>query len=256
MATAWSPPASGEDDNGFDRELVPLYLHKAVGWPYDLYPPDAIDPPLLAALERSGQAEDTLVLYVSDHGEMLGNKTLWTKCVMYEESAAIPMIAAGPGIPAGRWVETPASLIDLQQTVLQATGAGEELQDAGLYGRSLVDLAQQPDQERAVISEYHDGGAITGITMLRYRNWKYVHYVGYQPQLFDLEADPRETRNLAADPAHAEACALCRAELFRILDPDSEDARARRSQEDLVRRLGGKEAILQGEDFGFTPIPG
>ncbi len=65
---------------------------------------------VLNALSDSGQADNTIVIYLSDHGEMLGNKGFWTKCNMYEESVAIPMIIAGPGVAKGKVCETPVSL--------------------------------------------------------------------------------------------------------------------------------------------------
>ena len=62
---------------------------------------------ILDALERSGQTEDTVICYISDHGELLGDHGLWTKQVMYEGSVAVPMILSGSGIPAGHICHTP-----------------------------------------------------------------------------------------------------------------------------------------------------
>ena len=76
---------------------------------------------MLAALDASGQADDTVVIYTSDHGEMLGNHGMWAKMNMYEESAAVPMIAAGPGFSdRGARSDALASHVDLHQTVLTA----------------------------------------------------------------------------------------------------------------------------------------
>jgi choline-sulfatase len=92
--------------------------------------------------------------------------------------------------------------------------------------------------------------------MLRKGRWKYVYYVGSRPQLFDLEADPHEARDLGDDPGHAAIRAELEAELRRILDPEAVDARAFADQERKIAEHGGAEAILQRGDFGYTPAPG
>ena len=77
---------------------------------------------VLAALDAAGLTDSTRVIYTSDHGENLGSRGLWGKSVMYEESAAIPFIAAGPAIEAGKVVDTPISLVDCYRSVLEAVG--------------------------------------------------------------------------------------------------------------------------------------
>ncbi|HKY93921.1 MAG TPA: sulfatase-like hydrolase/transferase [Kiloniellales bacterium] len=210
---------------------------------------------VLEALAASGQADRTLVLYTSDHGESLGAHSSWAKSTMYEHSAGVPMILAGPEVPRGRVAETPVSLLDIHPTAVQAAGLRPSDAEADLPGRSLLELVTAGEPERPVISEYHDGGAITGITMLRLGRWKYVHYVDYAPQLFDLANDPTEARDLAADPAHAATLARLERELRRHLDPEGVNARAFADQAAAIERLGGREALRQVEDFGYTPLP-
>jgi choline-sulfatase len=86
--------------------------------------------------------------------------------------------------------------------------------------------------------------------------WKYVHYAKYPPQLFDLEADPDETRDLAGQAAYAEAQELCRRKLYAICDPVEVDRRAHARQAELLAANGGREAVIKRGDFGFTPAPG
>src|SRR5262249_49946440 len=148
---------------------------------------------VLAGLEEAGLAGNTRVLYTTDHGDNQGVRGLWGKSVHYEESSAIPMIMAGADIPQGKVAHTPVSLVDCYQTILECVGAKPHAADADLPGRSLFGFAAKDDPERGAISEYHASSSITGCTMLRKGRWKYIHYVGYQPQLFDLEADPGET---------------------------------------------------------------
>ena len=153
---------------------------------------------VLQALEASGLAEDTLVVYTSDHGDNLGTRTFWGKSNMYEEAVGVPLILQGAGVPRGRRVRTPVSLVDGYPTILEAVGVPPGAAERGLPGASLLGLAQGDDPERTVFSEYHAFASITGIFMVRFGRWKYVHYEGYRPQLYDLEADPGETRDLAA----------------------------------------------------------
>lgn len=209
---------------------------------------------VLAALEASGALEDTLVIYTSDHGDNLGARGLWGKSTMYEESVAIPMIMVGVGIPAGAVVETPVSLIDVHPTLMDvfdcaesATGRGESL--LGLVDRSS-------DTERVVFSEYHAAGAASGVFMLRQGNYKYVHYAGMPPQLFDLEADPDELHDLAAEPAQAKRLQALERELRKICDPDEVDRRAKADQAALIERHGGRDKIVGKGSFGATPAPG
>ncbi len=117
---------------------------------------------VLTALEQSGQADDTLVVYVSDHGEMLGDHGFWGKSVMLEPSVAVPVIVAGPGVPASRCI-TPVSLLDIATTTHKTVGLG----GYDLPGDDLSTLAQQPDDPgRTAFSEHHDGGSTIGPIMV------------------------------------------------------------------------------------------
>jgi len=208
---------------------------------------------ILAALDETGFAAETTVVYTSDHGDNLGARGLWGKSNMYRESVDVPLIVSGPGIGPGQ-VATPVSLIDLSETILDHFAA--EL-PGDRPGRSLYALAAEPpDPDRVVFSEYHAAGAVTGAFMLRRGRWKYIHYVGFAPELFDLLADPEETVNLAQDPAlrgtrdalHAALCAIC--------DPEAVDALAHADQAALVASLGGREAVMAlSMPVGATPPP-
>ena len=209
---------------------------------------------VLAALEAGGFADDTTILFVSDHGEMLGDFGLWTKQVMFEGSVGIPAILAGPEIAVGRTVETPVSLVDVFPTVLDAAGAPRP---AGpLPGRSLLDIAAAPeDPDRPVLSEYHDGGSVTGTFMLRRGDWKLVHHEGFAAQLFNLSDDPDEQCDRAADPAVADVLDATQAGLRALVDPAATNVQAFADQRALLNELGGVEAVraMQGYDFGYSP---
>ncbi|MEX0285815.1 MAG: sulfatase-like hydrolase/transferase [Paracoccaceae bacterium] len=215
---------------------------------------------ILAALVASGQAENTVVVYVSDHGDMMGDQGFWTKQVMYEQSAGVPMIIAGPGVPERREVRTGASLIDLAATAVDVTGVEHDEISRALPGISLRTLANaEDDWERTILSEYHDGGSTTGTFMIRWRDWKYVHYVGHDSQLFDLKSDPDELEDLAVlRPNHPDTvAALAEGErrLREICDPAAVNARCFADQKAKIAALGGEEACLTAYRFNHTPTP-
>jgi choline-sulfatase len=170
---------------------------------------------------------------------------------MYEESAGVPLILAGPDIPAGARCATPASHVDLFPFFLESVGIPPR---DGYPGISPLKLGEHED--RAVLSEYHAIGSTGGITMLRKGKWKYVHCAAYPPQLFDLESDPEELVDRAADPACRATLAALHAELRRFCDPAEVDARAKRRQAELLARAGGREAALARGDLNYTPAPG
>ncbi|MEK9723470.1 MAG: sulfatase, partial [Rhodospirillaceae bacterium] len=87
-------------------------------------------------------------------------------------------------------------------------------------------------------------------------HWKYVHYVGLPPQLFNLADDPEERQDLGVDPAHADIRRDLEVELRAVCDPDAVDARAKTDQAAVVERHGGRDAVVKRGGFGATPPPG
>lgn len=212
---------------------------------------------ILAALEGAGLSGSTRVIYTSDHGDNLGTRGLWGKSNMYEESSAVPLIARGPGVPVGKTVKTPVSLLDAHPTILDCVGVTARPEDLERPGKSLWNIAAQDDDtSRVAFSEYHAVGAVTGAFMIRKGRFKYIHYVGYQPQLFDLDADPRERNDLSADASHAHVLSDLEAELLAICDPETVDRQAKADQATLVERHGGREAVIARGSFSGTPAPG
>jgi choline-sulfatase len=213
---------------------------------------------VLSELEHQGLGENTRILYTSDHGECLGARGLFGKFTMYEESAAVPMIAAGPEVPAGHVVGTPVSLVDCAPSVVECVGAEP---DEALPGRSLWELARAPDPDldRCVLSEYHAVNARRGVFMARSRRFKYVRYVEAPAQLFDLAHDPQELRDLAGEPDARGVVDEMEARLRELLGgrtPEEVDARARRDQAQRVAEHGGEELVRRRGTFDNSPIPG
>jgi len=211
---------------------------------------------LMRAMEEAGLTDNTRVVYASDHGENLGNRGLWGKSNMYEESAGVPLIFAGPGVPSGVVCREPVSLVDVFPTITQCVGASPKEDDATLPGSSLLDVVTGTCGRRTVMSEYHAGGSATGVFMIRHGRFKYIHYVGMPPMLFDLEADPHETRDLGVDPGYAGVRAECETRLRKVVDPERADRLARGDQAARITELGGREAIKKRGSFGYSPPPG
>lgn len=210
---------------------------------------------VLDALAASGQADDTLVIYASDHGESLGNRGLWGKSVFYEDSAAVPLIMAGPGVQEGTRCATPASLVDIYPTVVEAAGSHLSDREYALPGSDLRKLAIDNPEDRAVFSEYHAAGSTSGGFMLRKGDWKLVYYAGHPPQIFNLRNDPRETTDLCGSPAIAAIQAEMETELRMIVDPDAASAQAFVDQQRRINELGGEDVIRAKAEIGYTPAP-
>jgi len=211
---------------------------------------------VLEALERLGLADDTRILYTSDHGESMGRRGLWGKFTMYEEASAVPLILAGPDVPQGEVSRDVVSLVDCYPTILEGLGLPLTDEEQKLPGRSLWPIAQGNSLDRYAFSEYHAVASNGASYMLRQGRFKYIYYVGHAPQLFDLEADPRETRDLAASADHAQVLAEFEGKLRGLLDPEAVDAQAKEDQRALVERHGGREAVLAAGTFTNSPVPG
>jgi choline-sulfatase len=180
---------------------------------------DAMIGQILEAIDENDLADNLLVVYSSDHGDMLGEHSLWWKHTFYEESAKVPLIVSWPGvIPAGQRSEHVVSALDVTATMIDALGAPSL--PAG-EGRSFLGLLTGDDQtwEDVAFSEYcsdefaPEGGCYQ--RMIRQADWKLVCYYGQEPQLFNLAEDPHELVDLASSPA----CQDIRRELMdRVLE--------------------------------------
>ena len=212
---------------------------------------------VLDALRELDLEAETRVLYTSDHGDSPGARGIWGKFNFYEESAKIPIILSGPDVESGKVCDTPVSLIDVYPTVLDALDIdgpeGEETPD----GRSLFQIAGAPTQpDRLVLGQYHAFASPSAGYMIRKGRYKYHYYVGYRPELFDLESDPEEFNDLVSDPDHEDVLAEMEAMLRERLDPEEVDRRAKADQAALIERHGGPEKALGVGAPGTTPVPG
>ena len=169
---------------------------------------------VLGALDDSGLAEDTIILLIGDHGEMLGERDLWYKMNFFEGGARIPMIVHAPGRFAPHRVAASVSLVDLMPTLADLAGGDmpDDMAPVGDGASLLPHLLGQPGHD-GVTGEYLGEAAIAPIVMIRRDRWKFIHSPVDPDQLFDLVVDPDELTNLAPDPSHAEAIAGFRREV-------------------------------------------
>lgn len=195
---------------------------------------------LIDALEQSGQLDNTVLAYTTDHGEMLGKFGLWWKHCLYEDVARIPLVVAGPGFEAGARVQTPVNLLDFQATIFAAVGAERP---AHWRGEPLQQVPAD-DPNRVVFSEYHGNGVRSGAFMVRQGDWKLIYNMAAPHQLFNLKDDPDELHNVweeAQDVARA-----LEEELRRICDPEAVNRRAHekeREQLAVIRQLKAEAEV-------------
>ncbi|HWV80129.1 MAG TPA: sulfatase-like hydrolase/transferase [Hyphomicrobiaceae bacterium] len=212
---------------------------------------------VIDALERGGLSDTTRVIYTSDHGDNIGARGMWGKSTHYDDAVGVPMIVAGPDVPAGRVCHTPVSLIDLAPTIMDAVGEDPMAwAEQPLPGKSLFEIGREKDDpERTVFSEYHAFGSPSAAFMLRNGHYKYNYYVGYSAELFDLRADPGEEHDLAADPKYASIVSGFEAELRALIEPEAVDALAKTAQAALIAHYGGPEKAMNVGAPGATPAP-
>lgn len=205
---------------------------------------------ILGVLDRTGMAEETVILFVSDHGDMLGERGLWFKMSFLEGSARVPLTIAGPGIDPGR-VDTPVSLLDIVPTLTDLAGIGAAAVAPWTDGESLMGDGRQA----AVPMEYAAEGSVAPLVALREGRFKLILCEADPPLLYDLEADPHERTNLADDPAHAATLDHLSALARARWDLAAFDAAVRDSQ---ARRRIVYEALRSGRyhPWDFQPQPG
>jgi arylsulfatase A-like enzyme len=151
---------------------------------------------LLAALEESGHAENTIVVVWGDHGWHLGEKGISGKNTLWDRSTRVPLIFAGPSVKAGQRCAQPAELLDIYPTLIELAGVAKR---EGLEGLSLAPQLRDAatKRERPAITSHNQGNH--GI---RSERWRYIRYADGSEELYDHQADPNEWTNLAARPEH------------------------------------------------------
>jgi choline-sulfatase len=173
---------------------------------------------LVGTLESLGLADDTVVILLADHGDMLGERGLWFKMNFFEGSARIPLVVHAPARFRARRVSTPVSLVDVLPTLVELSGGAVADAVEPLAGRSLLSLCEGEAEDRTVVGEYAAEGACAPIVMLRRGTLKFVRCPADPDQLYDLATDPGERVNLARHAERATTVANFRAEVTQRWD--------------------------------------
>jgi choline-sulfatase len=199
---------------------------------------------VMEALETTRQ--EAIILFVSDHGDMLGERGLWFKMCFYEGSARVPIMISAPDMQPGL-VTDPVSNIDICPTLCDLAGVSMEEVAPWTTGESLVPLGQGATRDTPVAMEYAAEASYAPLVCLRYGKWKYTRCALDPDLLFDLEADPQELTNLAEHPDHQGTVTTLRAKSEVRWDLEAFDAQVRESQ---ARRWVVYEALRKG---GYYP---
>ena len=208
---------------------------------------------ILRVLEATGQREDTVVVFTSDHGDMLGSHGLWFKMSFREGSARVPLMIDAPGVDAAS-VAAPVSTLDVAPTLCALAGANMDAVAAWTDGERLI----APDGTAAprpgpVPMEYTAEGSVAPLVSLVDGPCKLNVCDADPPELYDLADDPHELTNLAADPAHADTFERLSALAAGRWNLAAFDAAVRESQ---ARRHLVYDALRNGEfwPWDFQPI--
>ncbi len=207
---------------------------------------------LLTALADACFAEDTIVVLLADHGDMLGERGLWYKMNFFEPACRIPLIVHAPQRFAPRRVAESASLIDMAPTLCELAGGAIADYPTPLDGRSLAAQLAGAAGSGEVIGEYLAEGAIAPLVMIRRERYKFVHSPVDPDQLYDLIEDPQELRNLAQASTHAARAREFREEVAKRWDLEALHAQVTASQR---RRHFVYEALRLGRrtPWDFQP---
>ena len=153
---------------------------------------------LRQTLKETQLDQNTVIIFTSDHGEMLGERGLWKKSHFYDPALRVPLIMHGTSLTSNKRVQSHVSLVDLLPTLLSLASPNQppELIDPPA-GQNLISLIETEQPDREVFAEYLGENALAPMLMVRQHQWKYVHSDGYLTLLFNLEEDPFEQNNLA-----------------------------------------------------------
>lgn len=159
---------------------------------------------VLDALERSGKADNTVIVLWSDHGWHLGEKLITGKNTLWDDGTRVPLIFAGPGVSSGGRCHQPAELLDIYPTLIDLCGLPEKPE---LEGHSLVPQLERANADRpwpAITTHNHDNHGI------RTARWRFIQYADGSEELYDMQADPNEWNNLATNSAYSDVLAELR----------------------------------------------
>ena len=206
---------------------------------------------LMTALAAMRMDENTIILFCSDHGDMLGERGLWFKMSFFEGSARVPLMMRIPG-QSPCTVATPVSTIDVTSTLAALAGIDLDEIQPWTDGKNLLPLIGNAASASPVLMEYAAEGSIAPLVAVRDGDFKFIHCPVDPPQLFDLASDPDEMQNLADDPAYADKMAHFTDLMRAWWDLETFDAEVRESQ---ARRHIVYAALRQGHYYPWDYQP-
>jgi choline-sulfatase len=195
--------------------------------------------------------QEAKIIFVSDHGDMLGERGLWFKMSFYDGSARVPLMICAPEMEAGLST-TPVSSIDILPTLCDLAGVDMDEVMPWTDGQSIVPLGQGGERAEPVAMEYAAEGSYSPLVSLRYGKWKYNRCTLDPDQLFDMDVDPHELTNLADHPDHQGTVTQLRAKSEARWDLDKFDADVRGSQ---AGRWVVYEALRNGSYYPWDYQP-
>jgi choline-sulfatase len=206
---------------------------------------------ILDVLKRTRMDEDTIIVFLSDHGDMLGERGLWFKMCFFESSARVPLMMSVPGWQSKRFDE-PVSTLDVTPTLCALAGLDITSLKRWTDGEDLSGLVDGTAGRSPVPMEYAAEGSISPLVAIRDGRYKLSICENDLPMLFDLDADPHELNNLANNPEHKEAFVSLMAQVQGRWDLASFDASVRESQ---ARRWVVYKALRNGAYYPWDYQP-
>lgn len=168
---------------------------------------------ILRAVETGPHRDNTLVVLFGDHGFHLGQKEVWAKQTLWEESTRVPLIIAGPGVPEGRLCDKPVQLLDVLPTLVDLCGLPP---GRPMDGRSLAPLLKNPDADWPHVASTSFG---PGNVSIRSEHYRYIRYLDGSEEFYDHRIDRHEWDNRIREPSMATAINAHRAHLPKSARP-------------------------------------
>lgn len=207
---------------------------------------------LMRVLKETRQADNTVIVFVSDHGDMIGEKGLWFKMNFLEGSSRVPLMISSPAMQPGL-ITTPVSNIDVTPTIAELAGISMSELESWTDGVSLVSTAHGTVRDEPVLMEYAAEGSYAPLVSIRHGDWKYNRCELDPEQLFNLKTDPHEKTNLAKMVEHQSVLQQFREQADKRWDLGQFDNQVRESQ---ARRWVVYEALRNGDYYPweFQPL--
>jgi len=207
---------------------------------------------VMSVLEATRQADNTIIVFCSDHGDMLGARGLWFKMSFFDGSSRVPLMIAAPGLETGT-VSDPVSNVDITPTLCALAGIDMSEIMPWTDGHSLVPMAAGEQRPEPVTVEYAAEGSYAPLVSIVEPKYKFNHCELDPPQLFDLETDPHELDNLAEKAENAGLVTEFMRKVRHRWDMKAFDAEVRASQ---AKRHIVYEALRNGAYYpwDFQPL--